>query len=86
MLFGQARIAASSADVFDVQTLAGDAGQGQRRSQNLASSFTCAAIDKNSIHLTNPVVRKLFYKSKAVFSLTTIAYYDHIERLKVIRQ
>jgi len=85
MLFGQARIAARSTDIFNMKTFACYAGQGQRRSEYLASSFARAAIDNNSFNRTILKVRNLFFQSKSVLLLTVIAYCDHIEGLKVVR-
>jgi len=50
VLLCQAWIAAGSADVLDMQTFAGYAGQGQTRSQYLASPLACAAINENGFH------------------------------------
>jgi hypothetical protein len=51
MLFGQARIAASGTDVFNMQTFSGYASQRQARPQYLPSPLARAAIDKNRFHI-----------------------------------
>jgi len=50
VLLCQAWIAAGSADVLDMQTFAGYAGQGQARSQYLPSPLARAAINENGFH------------------------------------
>jgi hypothetical protein len=54
MLLSQARLAAGGADVFDVQTFAGNAGQSQARAKYLPATFAHAAIYENGFHIILP--------------------------------